>query len=39
MGDKENVDFVHPELNYTFEETSHDILEVKMLKYAGNNMS
>lgn len=33
------MDFVHPELHCTFEEISSDILEVKMAKYAGKNMS
>lgn len=39
LGDKDNMDFAHLELHYTFEEISHDILEVKMAKYGGNNMT
>lgn len=37
--DKENVNFVYPELEYTSEETFYDILEVKIEKHAENNMS
>lgn len=39
MVDKANVHFVHPELTYTLKKTSHETPEVKMEKYAGNNMS